>query len=419
MRVLFTVFAHRSHFFCTVPIAWALSSAGHEVCVASQPDLTEPIRRAGLTAVPVGSALNLMARAKQKPSEKPGYGTGFNMAETRPETLTWDYLKGVFRAYSLISESVADQEMLDDLVRFSRQWRPDLVIWDAMTYAGAIAARSCGAAHARTLFGLDHWARIRGLFLTVMNEQPPDSREDPLRDWLRRRLARYNCDFNEEIVLGQRTIDPVLPSWMFFPVDVNYLPARFIPYNGPAVVHGSLYEPPRRPRVILTLGQSLPHVRNDSFPVSDILTSVAALDIDLIATLNSEQFTSLSSVPDNVRLVDFIPLNEILPSCSAIIHHGGTGTIANAIVHGTPQLIVPGWLWDEAGAAQRLADRGMGLMIDPAEFSAARSKSDLARLLDEPSFRENCAQVRKELLATPTPQDIVPELEELAAQRRQ
>ena len=171
--------------------------------------------------------------------------------------------------------------------------------------------------------------------------------------------------------------------------------------------------------MLLTLGQSLPHVRHDRFPVADMLRSVASLDVEIIATLKPADIGSLSSVPDNVRLADFVPLNEILPTCSAIIHHGGTGTIANAIVHGVPQLVVPGWLWDEMGAARRLADRGMGLAIDPGEFADDRARHDLARLLGEPSFRDNCAQAREEMLAAPTPRDVVPQLEKLATQRRE
>lgn len=412
MRVLCVVLAHKSHLFCTVPISWALSAAGHEVRVASQPDITEAINQAGLSAVPVGGPLNLMTENAH--SQEAGYGTGFNMAETRPEKLTWDYLKGAFSAYSNVSDHIAGQEMVDDLIRFARQWKPDLVIWDAMTYAGAIAARACGSAHVRTLFGLDHWARMRELFLGLMNQQPPGSRADPFRDWLTHRLDRYGCDFDEEIVLGQRTIEPVLPPWTLFPVSIDYLPVRFIPYNGPCTVPEWVYEPPRRPRVIFTLGQSLLHVRHDRFPILDMLKSVAALDVEVVATLGAEHFSSLSDIPGNVRLVEFVPLNEILPSCSAIIHHGGTGTIANALAHGVPQLVIPGWLWDERGAARHLVDRGVGLMVDPAEFSATAGPPEVARLLGEPSFKQNCTEVQRQLSAMPTPLAAVRELEELA-----
>jgi UDP:flavonoid glycosyltransferase YjiC (YdhE family) len=102
MRVLFVVLPHKSHFFCMVPMAWALSAAGHEVRVASQPDITAAITAAGLNAVPVGVPLNLMTDTPH--SQEAGYGSGFDMAETRAEVLTWDYLKGVFTAYAKIAD---------------------------------------------------------------------------------------------------------------------------------------------------------------------------------------------------------------------------------------------------------------------------------------------------------------------------
>jgi len=36
-------------------------------------------------------------------------------------------------------------------------------------------------------------------------------------------------------------------------------------------------------------------------------------------------------VPGNVRLVEFVPLNALLPTCSAVIHHGGPQTVAAAL----------------------------------------------------------------------------------------
>jgi hypothetical protein len=42
-----------------------------------------------------------------------------------------------------------------------------------------------------------------------------------------------------------------------------------------------------------------------------------------------------------VRVVDFVPLNALLPTCSAVVHHGGSGTFAAVLEHGVPQLIIP------------------------------------------------------------------------------
>ncbi|MGW1290379.1 activator-dependent family glycosyltransferase, partial [Streptomyces sp. NPDC002586] len=57
MRILFATFAVKTHLHPQIPIAWALRAAGHDVRVASQPDLAPDITGAGLTAVPVGDPL--------------------------------------------------------------------------------------------------------------------------------------------------------------------------------------------------------------------------------------------------------------------------------------------------------------------------------------------------------------------------
>ena len=42
-----------------------------------------------------------------------------------------------------------------------------------------------------------------------------------------------------------------------------------------------------------------------------------------------------------VNSVDFLPLEQILPSTAVIIHHGGIGTAALALKHAVPQLLLP------------------------------------------------------------------------------
>ncbi|MGW7578886.1 hypothetical protein [Streptomyces sp. NPDC054765] len=75
MRVLFVTLAASPHFFVQVPLAWALRAAGHEVRVASQPDLMDTITAAGLPATPVGPRLaqdesveELRRRGRRPPS---------------------------------------------------------------------------------------------------------------------------------------------------------------------------------------------------------------------------------------------------------------------------------------------------------------------------------------------------------------
>ncbi|MEU8207517.1 hypothetical protein AB0B96_40575, partial [Streptosporangium sp. NPDC049046] len=181
MRVLFTAYAEKTHFLGMVPLAWALRNAGHEVRVASQPELTDVITGAGLTAVPVGKdhiLHRLVSTTKERDAaSRDAVSEGaaseeressfFDLAEERPEKLTWKYLKdgygGKFVPWWC---RVVNDPMIVELTDFCRHWKPDLVIWEPVTHAGAIAAKASGAAHARMLWSLDLFARMRGHYLT-------------------------------------------------------------------------------------------------------------------------------------------------------------------------------------------------------------------------------------------------------------
>jgi glycosyltransferase (activator-dependent family) len=415
MKVLFTTLAANAHLYNLVPMAWALRAAGHDVRIAAQPDLTDAIVRTGLPAVTAGPELDLAGlsrKAQQRPAGKTVFGSEFDITETREERLTLDYVRGVFTTWCSIGlERLAQNAVLDDLVGFARAWQPDLVIWDALTYLGPIAARASGAAQVRMLFGLDHWARMRGRFLELGGA----GGADPMAEWLSGKLHRYGCTFDEELVLGQRTIDP-LPPWTRFPTGVDYLPVRHVPYNGPSVVPSWLSEPPTRRRVCVTLGMSRRDLwGEDRFSAGDLFDAVAGLDIEVVATLTARQAESATAVPGNVRLFDFVPLDALLPTCAAVIHHGGAGTTGNAVAHGVPQLVIPGNMWDKAGLAELLAGQGAGLVLEHEQLTAGQLRAQLLRLLDEPSFAAAAEKTRAQVQETPTPAQIVPKLERLAS----
>ncbi|MFD9196011.1 activator-dependent family glycosyltransferase [Streptomyces phaeochromogenes] len=438
MRVLFTVYAAKTHFYNMVPIAWALRAAGHEVCVASQPQIVDAIGRAGLPAVGVGEEQSIEGRSAPASgdhvtSDMSWRDLNAGITETRPSVLTWDYVLGTFTiaCSTHYEHATGGRAMLDDLVAFARDWKPDLVVWDAMTFAGPVAARACGAAHARMLFGIDYIGRMHADYTELRDQQAPERRDDPVHDWVTGRLARFGCDtdgdLTAEMMTGQWTIDPT-PSWMQFQLGLPTTRVRYVPYNGPTAVPDWTHEKPGRPRVCVSLGMTAREVLGgDVFSVSDMLTALAGLDIELVATISAQQIGGATRLPDNVRVVDFVPLNDLLPTCSAIIHHGGFGTLGNALVHGVPQIIAPGRYWDEVGFGRHLEARGAGLLLDHEELSgdALKTKVDgdsltgtITRVLDDPTFLENAGRIQQEVLATPSPREIVTELEELTAAHR-
>ncbi|NJP64832.1 nucleotide disphospho-sugar-binding domain-containing protein [Streptomyces spiramenti] len=418
MRVLVTTSAVDSHLNNLVPMAWALRTAGHEVCVASHPNFAESVKSAGLTFVPVGEELTGSKGLENDPDTP--FGLGYDIAETRPEVLTLDYVRDTLTAYTQqVCEYMADDAMLKDLVRFARSWKPDLVVWDAHNYAGPVLARVVGAAHVRILPATDHWARMYARYRELAAEHPDDPGPDPLADYLGGKLAAYGAEFDHEMVVGQATLDPMPGCLRYDLPDVDHWPLRHVPYNGPTVIPTWLRKKPRRPRVCLTLGsmrRSLGmhgSVGGEKLLVEDVLEGLSTLDIEVIATLNADQVPPGTRIPENVRLFDFVPLNPLLPTCAAIVHYCGTGTVAASVAHGVPQLGIPGNMWGESLMMGKLEARRAGLVADES-----RLIEQLKQLLEDPSFREGAAQVQKDMLATPSPHDLVPRLEALTAGNR-
>ncbi|WP_410676173.1 activator-dependent family glycosyltransferase [Amycolatopsis sp. cmx-4-68] len=424
MRVLFVTFPWKTHLNGLVSLSWALQAAGHQVQVASGPELTDAITAAGLTAVPVGSDEPVMAKLNGLYSQEmqdalEGLGWRdellFDFAENREEMLTWERMPWL-TAFVTEALKVMNDSMVEDLVEYCRWWKPDLVVRDYLSYAGAVAAAAVGAAHARIPTTTDVDARFRRHFVRVRDEQPPDDRHDALADWLGGWAEKYGVSFSEDMVTGHFTVEQMVTS-MLLESAVPQVAIRYVPYNGSAVVPEWLRRDPPRRRVLATFGMSgalaVDHQALGLGQVQGMLDAVADLDIELVVTLPERAQKKLKRVPENTRLVEFIPLHVIIPSCSVVLHHGGAPAFLDAIAHEIPQLIVGRVIPDIEERGPRLEKAGAGRWLPPRETNGRRIRELLIQLLDDPSFQEGARQLHLEMLAQPTPAEAVREVERL------
>ncbi len=451
MRVLITVFPSTAHFLPLVPYAWALQSAGHEVCFATppgfdtgvaEPDFQKIINGAGLAAVACGlpAPLSLHDRAY------PGYGDLLpNRAETQrlvaalgiddpADRAAWD----LFYHFSMLTirdyHPPQPRQDINAIVDFARQWQPDLVLWDPWFPCGAVAARASGAAHARVMLAADYtgWAherfRARGV-------------PSILAEAMRPLAERHGVPADDNLLLGDWTIDP-LPAGMRLPTAVPTVASRYVPYTGVVEQADWLQERPARPRVGLTLGVSTRmFVKGDWGRTAKIMEAVADLDVEVIATLNANQLADVpGGVPANVRTYDYVPLQQLLPTCSALISHGSIATVVAAMAHGVPQLIcdtdeptrVYGTATDgdidwefrchrhlySTMTADFLAARGAGARLDHQTQTPEQIRSAIRQVVSDESYARNAALLRDEWAAPPSPADLVPVLEKLTAEHR-
>jgi len=452
MRVMFTVFPAPAHFLPIVPYAWALQAAGHEVCVASPPgidtgvavaDFHKAVMAAGLTAVSCGEPEPLAVHDRAYPefaellptsaeSERFITALGLDESDRAPWDMFYCFMTLAIRDY----HPPAPRQDIDAVIDFARGWRPDLVLWDPWFPCGAVAARVSGAAHARVLNNPDYAG-----FVVQRFAQRGTWDENPLVTTLRPLAQRYGLEVDDELLVGQWTLDP-FPPGMRLPTGTEVVPVRYVPYTGASVMPEWLYARPERPRVGLSLGVSARNfLKGDWGRTAKLLEAVAGLDVEVIATLNANQLLDVrSGVPGNVRTFDYVPLTQLLPTCSALIHHGSLGTFAAACAANLPQLICDtdestlcfgtptagGIDWDfqcqkqlsATATSSFVTSRGAGVRLNHQTQSAGEIRALLQRVLAEPSFVQGAQGVYDDWLATPSPTDLVPVLEKLTAQHR-
>ncbi|MEU4763319.1 nucleotide disphospho-sugar-binding domain-containing protein [Actinosynnema sp. NPDC023794] len=437
MRFLFTAWPTPSHLFPLVPLAHALMGAGHEVRVASAPSLADAIRACGLTAVPLGDGSGTpTGPGKIAPADVSARfdDLAARLGLSGDELATWDVVRyfmlpPMWDFHPFGAAASDPHPEVDDLVEYTRVWRPDMVLWDPPFLAGSIAAKVNGVAHARLMWSQDYFP----FAVRAMERAPGDW--DPFVETVRPAAERHGVEVDEELLLGQFTVD-AMPTGMRLPDATKAMPMRWVPFTGTTTIPDWLHAERSRPRVALSLGQSRRLVIKDDGwdPMADVLDMVGQLDVEVVATLDATQLANVPSVPDNVRVIDYMPLNVLLPTCDAIIHHGAIGTFGAAATFKVPQLIVDshaqhlnpafGDEWSAAcrtmiskNAARYVPDRGAGFALD-VQGAPEEARTRIKVVLEEPGIRDGVERVHAELMATPSPHDVVPELEEAARRGR-
>ncbi|BBA97258.1 putative glycosyl transferase [Actinacidiphila reveromycinica] len=420
MRILIAVAPLTAHLYPSVPLAWALQTAGHDVRVASNSGLVEQITAAGLTAVGLGERTLPPAPVTDEELDRFSDALAFEAGSDADQL--WRairfYLVAAHARYHPDREG--RQEPADNLVEAARSWRPDLVVWDPACPAASVAARVCGAASARMMWGPDYLGWIRGRLLERMADPASGVRPDtdPLAANLAPVFERYGHGFSEDLLFGDFTVDPI-PSRLPRHPGVRRVPMRWVPYTGAAPVPPWLSRPPSRPRVCLSLGVTGRTVQEGrDARVAAALEAAAGMDVEVVATVNASQLGPDTRVPDNVRLHDYVPLTQVMPTCSAIVHHGGFGTFFAAAAHRVPQMIVTDELGSSLSSSRYLTSKGAGVALPGDGLTADRLGEELSRVLTEPSFREGADAVFADLASAPRPTEIVPVLERMAARHR-
>lgn len=149
--------------------------------------------------------------------------------------------------------------------------------------------------------------------------------------------------------------------------------------------------------LVFTLGSLIVHSPGDFYRHSAAATqSLGCRAVLLVGEGQLEACASLAS--KNVVVAAYAPHSQVFARAAAIIHHGGIGTLAQALRAGRPQLIVPFFAdqLDNAARAQRL---GVAMVAAPRNYGAQSAAALLGRLLADPAIAARAKTMGAQVVA--------------------
>ena len=332
-------------------------------------------------------------------------------------------MRGPLDSFKLLGRmNAAMRRMMVDQWAAARSWRPDLIVYHP---------KCLGASHIAERLDLPAFAAMALPFLTPTRAFPvPVIGRWPLGGAANRASYRLNHltmvgygsminDFRTETLgLGRLSrTDDLMRRRDGTPVPVLYAFSPHLvprPDDYPAEVHitGSWElgvepdSPPSEPLVRFLEGGPAPvYVGFGSMGFGKSADQRTAVFVDVLTSHGARVVLATgwgglrgSPRPD-VHVVEAASHEWLFPRCSAVIHHGGSGTTHAGLRAGRPTLVCP-FLADQPFWGHRVHDLGAGPEpISSRRLSRRRLEPAVAELLNNPRFTTRAAELGRAISA--------------------
>lgn len=360
VRILFSSGPLYGHVNTMLPLALAAKRAGHEVAVATGPDLVAHVERRGLTAWTVG--------ASHAQAGGSTHGSWLNYFASSAER----------RALDLVPHALA--------------WKPDLIIHEETELAAPIAAAASQARCVVHGLGVMPSARIWPPFMAAIERLGSQWNVPDIADALREATYLHICPLALQ-PSGERIWKHVLPL----------RPAAGMPVVGERLPD-ALDALPYKHSIHLTLGT----VFNGATHVLECaMAGLRELPFNLVVTagpgIDPARF---GAQPAHVLVERYIPHALLLPRCSLVASQAGAGIMFGALSHGLPQLLIPQGA-DQFVNADACREAGAALALAPEEVSAQAIALAANRLLSDAPFTAAARAVRAQIDAMPSAEAVL------------
>ena len=166
------------------------------------------------------------------------------------------------------------------------------------------------------------------------------------------------------------------------------LPAKSVEFKEPAwwnELDGS------RPVVLVTQGTLANHDLNEV--IQPALTGLADENV-LVIVAAGRNDTETLTVPENARVVSFIPFDRLLPKVDVMVTNGGYGAVNHAFSLGIP-IVVAGETEEKDFIAARIGWSGAGINLKARYATPEEIRTAVGAILTDRQYRDQAERLRK------------------------
>ena len=293
------------------------------------------------------------------------------------------------------------RERADAILAVCADWSPDVVVRDEIDFGSAIAAERLGLPHASVL------CLASGSFVqnTVVAEP------------LNQLRAKHGLPGDPGLAMLDRylVLSPFPPRLRDPAASPSPNTHHFRPVEDDGPAPAWLRDAADGPLAYLTLGTIFNQESGDLFERA--LAALSELPGRVVVTVGRElDPPALGPQPPNVLVRRFVPQSQLLPHCTLVVSHAGSGSMLGALAHGLPLVLLPMGA-DQMLNAARARELRVAEVLDPVSATSAAIKHASEKVLTDPTYRRNAEQVRREIRALPRPEHASALLERLHRER--
>jgi len=387
MRILFSTIKDIGHITPLVPYAQRLRDLGHEVRVfaPSEAGAAAVLEKAALVHAPVDppvpdEALAVMKRVDEAKGD---------------EAISIGFREGF--------AGVVARAALPKLQQTIREWRPDLIVRETAEFASLVAAERAGVPLACVaVYCSEYEAWIAAQVAEAVDRLRSSIGLTPDGGYAQRSQRTFTS-FPKSFDRG-----PPLPDR---PVPFRVAPEK------PAVSGASSTMPPSwgqtadLPFLFMTFGTVSGRSERVRNAYRALLKAVASLPVRALLTTGPVMpKEELGVIPANVAVETFVPQAYVMPHISAVVCHGGSGTLLSTLAFGCPAAVIPLFA-DQPYNARAVADAGAGVAVFTHDAGAIAEA--IRTVLASEKLHSGARMVAAELASLRSMEDAVSEMTSL------